>query len=274
MKIKSLALLLLFGYLSSFASKVDTLMVESKAMKMSIPNIVILPTTYTSQQNGFSVLYLLHGAGGDYTDWITKVPELGDYADTYNMIIVCPDGGSTSWYFDSPIQQNMKYETYIAKELVGSIDKKYNTLPERSARAITGLSMGGHGAFYLSFKHQDIWGAAGSMSGGLDFRPFPNNWDLNKRLGIYSEHKNNWEENTVMNMVFLLSGDHLKLILDCGFDDFFYEGNKKFHAKLLERNIPHDYIERPGKHNWNYWSNSIKYQVLFFHGFFESSRSD
>ncbi|MBJ7881989.1 alpha/beta hydrolase [Gelidibacter salicanalis] len=274
MKIKLIAFLLFFNCINAFASEVDTLMVESKSMNKFIPNIVILPDNYTTQQNGFSVVYLLHGAGGDYTDWLTKAPELRAYADTYNMIIVCPDGGSTSWYLDSPVDPNIKYETYISKELIDNIDKKYNTLKKSSARAITGLSMGGHGAFYLSFRHQDIWGAAGSMSGGLDFRPFPNNWDLHKRLGNYSEHKNNWEENTVMNMVYLLKGDNLKLILDCGFDDFFYDGNKRFHEKLLERNIPHDYIERPGKHNWNYWPNSLKYQLLFFNDFFESSNSD
>jgi len=77
----------------------------------------------------------------------------------------------TSWYFDSPIDKEMNYETYVSKELIGAIDTKYNTLANRESRAITGLSMGGHGAFYLAFRHQDIWGAAGSMSGGLDIRP-------------------------------------------------------------------------------------------------------
>lgn len=274
MKIKLIAIFLLFGYLSVFASSVDTLMVESKAMNKFIPNIVILPANYNTQQNGFSVLYLLHGAGGDYTNWLTKVPELSEYADTYNMIIVCPDGGSTSWYIDSPVDKNMKYETYISQELVSTIDEKYNTLKKSSARAITGLSMGGHGAFYLSFRHQDIWGAAGSMSGGLDFRPFPENWELHKRLGNYSEHKNNWEDNTVINLLYLLKGDNLKLIFDCGIDDFFYDGNKRLHDKLLERNIPHDYIERPGKHNWNYWTNAIKYQLVYFNDYFNSSLLD
>src|SRR5690606_1283607 len=134
-----------------------------------------------------------------------------------------PDGGVTSWYFDSPIDPQMQYETYMSKELITRIDQTYRTLSDRSGRAITGLSMGGHGAFYLAFKHQDIWGAAGSMSGGVDLRPFPNNWDLAKRLGNYAEHKENWETNTVINLVHQLEGDHLKLIFDCGSSDFFYD---------------------------------------------------
>jgi len=243
-------------------------MVASNSMNKSIPNIVIVPDNYSTQKAGFSVLYLLHGAGGDYTSWLTKVPSIKEYVDKYNIIIVCPDGGATSWYFDSPIDKKMKYETYVSKELISTIDKKYNTSALKSNRAITGLSMGGHGAFYLAFKHPDIWGAAGSMSGGVDIRPFPNNWDIKKRLGDYSNHKENWEENTVINMIYRLDGKNLKLIFDCGVDDFFYTANKRLHEKLLERNIPHDYMERPGSHNWKYWSNSIKYQLVFFIDYF------
>lgn len=269
MRLKLILLFLICNSAFVFASEVDTLRVVSKSMNKTISNVVILPNNYSTQKESFSVLYLLHGAGGDYTDWVSKVPEIKEYADKYNIIIVCPDGSSTSWYFDSPIDKQMNYETYISKELIGAVDKKYHTVAEKSDRAITGLSMGGHGAFYLAFKHQNIWGAAGSMSGGVDIRPFLNNWDLNKRLGDYSKHRKNWEENTVINMVYMLKGSNLKLIFDCGTKDFFFDANKRLHKKLLERNIPHDYIERLGSHNWDYWSNSIKYQLLFFNDYFE-----
>lgn len=269
MKLKLIVLFLICNSLFVNASTIDTLMVVSNSMTKSIPNIVILPDNYTTQKKGFSVLYLLHGAGGNYTDWQLKVPSIKEYADKYNIIIVCPDGGTTSWYYDSPIDNKMKYETYISEELISAIDKKYNTLAKKTNRAITGLSMGGHGAFYLAFRHPDIWGAAGSMSGGVDIRPFPNNWDIHKHLGDYSKHKENWEENTVINMVYLLDGKNLKLIFDCGVDDFFYDANKRLHKKLVERNIPHDYIERPGSHNWDYWSNSIKYQFVYFSNYFK-----
>jgi len=268
--------LLLTVFLNSFfvfANSIDTLMVVSKSMNKVISNIIIKPEGYNPKSVSYPVLYLLHGAGGDFTSWTTNVPSLKKYADMYNILIVCPDGGSTSWYLDSPIDKEMKYETYISKELVDAIDKKYKTIPEKTARAITGLSMGGHGAFYLSFKHQDIWGAAGSMSGGLDIRPFPNGWDLPKRLGSYSDHQEYWEENTVINLVDRIKANDLKLIFDCGINDFFYEVNEKLHQKLTERNIPHDYIIRPGDHNWNYWANAIKYQLLFFSDYFDSQKN-
>ncbi|MCI2227695.1 esterase family protein [Polaribacter sp. MSW13] len=261
---------LVFNSAFIFASTVDTIKVVSKSMNKSISNIVILPNNYSTQKKSFPVLYLLHGASGSYTDWISKVPSIKEYADQYQIIIVCPDGGHNSWYFDSPIDKNINYETYISKELINTIDKKYNTSAQKSGRAITDLSMGGHGAFYLAFKHQDIWGAAGSMSGGMDLRAFSSNWGLPKLLGKYSEHKESWEKNTVINMVYLLEKDSLKLIFDCGINDFFYDANKRLHKKLIERNIPHDFIERPGAHNWEYWSNSIKYQLLFFNDYFKS----
>lgn len=254
------------------ASKVDTLVVMSASMNKPVKNVVILPDNYTNKQKDkFPVLYLLHGATDNYSGWITKVPVLKELADKHHMIVVCPDGGYTSWYFDSPIDNKMKYETYISKELITAIDKKYNTIPSKKGRAITGLSMGGHGALFLSFKHQDIWGAAGSMSGGVDIRPFPNGWDLSKRLGKYAEHKEQWENNTVINLIHLLDGN-LKLIIDCGYGDFFFDSNQRLHKKLLERNIPHDYIERPGTHNWEYWTNSIKYQMVFFKDYFKKNK--
>ncbi len=61
------------------------------------------------------------------------------------MILVCPDGGYNSWYFDSPIDLTSKYETHISNEVVNYIDTNYKTIPDRNHRVITGLSMGGMG---------------------------------------------------------------------------------------------------------------------------------
>ncbi len=253
--------------LNVIAARVDTLQVQSEAMNKLVKNVVILPDNYDGS-NVFPVVYLLHGAGGNYADWVSKVPAVKSYADHYQVLIVCPDGGRTSWYFDSPVDPSMQYETYVSSELVSRIDQTYKTIASSKGRAITGLSMGGHGAFYLAFRHQDVWGAAGSMSGGVDIRPFPNNWDIAKRLGTYAENKANWEENTVTNLVYLLDGRRLKLVFDCGVDDFFYGVNQRLHQKLVERNIPHDYTERPGGHTWEYWTNSVKYHLMYFNDFF------
>jgi S-formylglutathione hydrolase FrmB len=266
-KIISILLFLLI-VVQLIASKADTLKILSQSMKKTVLNIVITPDSYYSSDRSFPVLYLLHGAGGNQNDWLNQVPEIKDYADKYNIMIVCPDGGKTSWYFDSPIDPSMKYETYVSKELVGYIDTHFRTISGRNGRAITGLSMGGHGAFYLTFRHPDIWGAAGSMSGGVDFRPFPDNWDIKLRLGELSKNPEAWDKNVVINLLDSVRSSNLKLIFDCGVDDFFYTVNKNLHQKMLELRIPHDYIERPGRHTWDFWRNSIKYQLVFFNDFF------
>ena len=183
--------ILLFLFISSsiFAQRVGTLIIFSNSMQKNIKNVVITPDAYQNKNIEFPVLYLLHGAYGDFSNWITKVPEIKEYANQYNMIIVCPDGDPFSWYFDSPIDKKFRYETYISKELITAIDKKYATIKSKKGRAITGLSMGGHGAFYLAFKHQDLFGAVGSMSGGMDLVRFADkkNYELTKRLGDFKE---------------------------------------------------------------------------------------
>jgi S-formylglutathione hydrolase FrmB len=255
---------------SVFAAKVDTVETYSTVMKKSIKAVVITPDQY-SVAKAFPVVYLLHGYSGNYASWINSTKNLSDLADQHQTIIVCPDGGFNSWYWDSEVDEKSQYETYVSKELVQWIDGKYKTIKDKKGRAITGLSMGGHGALYLAFKHQDIYGAAGSMSGGVDIRPFPNNWDMAKKLGDYAKEPKKWEENSVVNMIHLLKPNSLSLIIDCGTADFFMEVNKQLHQELLYRNIPHDFIVRPGAHNWDYWNNAVKYQMLFMSNYFKKN---
>jgi len=257
---------------ATFAAKVDTVEVFSQAMNRNIKTVTVLPSDYDSKKES-PVIYLLHGYGGKYSDWVNKAPAVKELADQYSLIIVCPDGGVGSWYWDSPIDPDFKFETFVSKELVNWVDKNLKARKSREGRAITGLSMGGHGALYLAFRHQDVFGAAGSTSGGVDIRPFPLKWDIAKRMGSYAENPKLWEENTVINLTHLLTPGSLELIIDCGSSDFFYQVNENLHDKLLLRNIPHTYIVRPGAHNWDYWKNSIYFQVLFMHQYFEKAEN-
>lgn len=258
----------LFSNNQAPAAKVDTVVTFSPAMNKSIKAVIVTPDEYRKSKSRFPVVYILHGYNGNFANYVKNVPELTGYSDQFKMIFVCPDGLVGSWYFDSPVDPAWKFETYIATELVGWIDKIYRTIPEKKARAITGLSMGGHGALYLAFKHPDVFGAAGSMSGGVDFRPFPTKWDIEKRLGSYVKYPDTWNQNTVTNMLDRVKPGSLALIIDCGYSDFFFTVNEAFHKKLIEHGIDHDYIVRPGAHNWQYWRNSIGYQLLFMNNFF------
>lgn len=212
--------------LKAFCGHVDTIQVYSAAMQKEIPCIVIVPDLYNELDVKYPVVYLLHGYSGNYLDWITRVPVLKDYVDEFHLIIVCPDGGYSSWYFDSPIDSTIRCETFIIRELIPAIDKRYHTVPDRKHRAITGLSMGGHGALYLAIRHRDEFGAVGSISGGVDIRPFPNNWDIKKRLGDITIDRENWEKNTVINLVDSLKNGDLKIAIDDGTKDIFIKVNR------------------------------------------------
>jgi S-formylglutathione hydrolase FrmB len=259
-------------YSRTNAATVDTALTHSAAMHKDIKAVIVKPADYTAGKR-FPVIYLLHGFSGNYSDWIKKAPAIVELADTYQVIIVCPDGNFAGWYFDSPMNSEWKYETYVAGELVNYIDKHYATLADKKHRAITGLSMGGHGALFLAFKHQDIFGAAGSMSGGVDIRQFPDRFGIEQVLGKYSEHPERWEQSSVVNMLYLLKPNSLAITFDCGYDDMMYASNQELHQNLLERKIPHDYTIRPGGHSWEYWGNSINYQVLFFSRYFKNGHS-
>jgi hypothetical protein len=265
----------IFIGMQAIAGRVDTIELKSSYLKKATKFVVIQPSVQRNQSNQldsqerYPVVYLLHGYSGDYGQWPITTKQLTKTADDLKLIFVCPDGGYGSWYFDSPIDSTIRYESYITKELIPYVDANYTTKASPKFRAITGLSMGGHGALYLAIRHSDIFGAAGSTSGGVDFRPFPKRWDIKIALGEYEQNKERWYEYTVMRQVELLKNKQLAIIIDCGVDDFFMPVNRALHEKLLQLKIEHDYIERPGEHNHIYWGSSIDFQILFFHHFFE-----
>ena len=265
--------LIAFLFLNSLvrAGSVDTVSIYSKAMHKAILCVVIKPDSYTANKKRFPVVYLLHGYDGCYSNWIIRVPELKNYADTYQTIIVCPDGAKSSWYFDSPVDTTYRYETYVAKEVVGFIDKKFRSIADKKHRAITGLSMGGHGALFLALRHDDIFGAAGSMSGGVDLKESRNRFDIIKRIGDTVNHAKEWHDLTVINLIEKYRHTKLKIMFDCGNHDIFIDGNRLLHKKMLQLKIPHQYIERPGEHNWDYWRSSIPFHLQFFRKFFNKN---
>lgn len=257
-----LSLVLLLTLVAN-AAKVDTILVKSASMNKNIQVVTVVP----EKKGKYPVVYLLHGYSGNAKSWIGLKPELKNISEEKGIIFVCPDG-KNSWYWDSPKNPSYRYETFVSKELISYIDTNYPTIPDRSKRVISGLSMGGHGAMWLSIRHKDVFGAAGSMSGGLDIRPFPNNWEMSKQLGKESENREIWDSHTIINQIDNINNGDLAIIIDCGYDDFFFEVNNDFHKKLLKHKINHDFIVRPGGHTGPYWNNSIDYHIIFFEKFF------
>lgn len=254
----------------------ETLEVYSPSMDTHMPAAVVLPQTYHEDEGSFPVIYLLHGALGDYRDWLDKLPEDGvvqDLADQHNIIFVMPEGGTFSFYLDIPWNEDSQYETHVTAELVPYVDIHYRTVAGPEGRAVTGLSMGGQGALYLATRHPDLFGAAGSMSGAVHIDI--EGWDLSPEamdrlmqgfvdsMGKDEMDAEFFQEHSVTQMVDQIAANPFPMIIDCGVDDFLIEANRELRQRLLAHQVPHDYIERPGRHNWEYWQNALLYQVLF-----------
>ena len=262
-----------FLALTTRAATVDTVEIYSNSMHRNVKTVVVRPASYNSaNEQRFPVLYLLHGAFGSYSNWVRKVPHIQQLADQYGMMIVCPDGGYTSWYFDSPVDSTYRFETFVATEVPQYIDQHYRTINDRSGRAITGLSMGGHGSIFLAFRHAGTFSACGSMSGALHITVISKGYDLDKRLGDTATNKSYWVNWSTLKAIENYPKDSLSILIDCGTEDKVLPMNRAVHEKMLALKIPHEYTERPGEHNWVYWTNAIDYQALFFRKHFDRSR--
>lgn len=272
MNMKQLAIALVAFAASVFsaeAAKVDSIQIPTKYLETPEDVVVITPDA-AAQGKHFPTVYLLNGYGGDHRAWLKVRQNLPELADQYGMVIVTPDGRD-SWYWDSPINDKMQMESFFVNDLVPYIDSNYPTVKSPEFRAISGLSMGGQGSMYLAIRHSDIWGNAGSTSGGLDIRPFPERWKMKQSLGSIEENPQAWEDHTPINLVKDIKPGSINIIFDCGTDDFFADVNQNFHNELLKHGIKHDYISRPGGHSGAYWKNSILYHLLYFNEAFKKA---
>jgi S-formylglutathione hydrolase FrmB len=253
---------------ASYASIVDTVEIRSNAMNKSRKCVVVTPGQNKKGKELYPTVYLLHGHGGNYGNWLNRVPQLKAYADEFKVVLVCPDGEINSWYFDSPVDSSMRYETYVSKEIPAYIEANYPVIKDRKARAITGLSMGGHGGLFLGFRHADYFGACGSMSGALSVEYITRGYGVEKRLGD-TANKQLYMAHSITKQMEQYPKDSIAIIMDCGTEDFVLEMSRVAHKKMLDLKIPHDYTERPGRHDWRYWGTAVEYQLVFFRNYFD-----
>jgi S-formylglutathione hydrolase FrmB len=250
--------------------------VPSAAMNREIAATVVVPSAYAKEpERRFPVIYMLHGAGDNHTAWAdANHGNAGHLAERFGVILVCPDGGQ-SWWFDSDPQH--QFFTFVGRELVAWADQNLRTIAKKEQRGIAGLSMGGHGALWVGLQNPDTFGAIGSMSGGVDLRPFAHdgNWGLRKMLGDDSPaNAKTWEEHSVVPLAERLEtarGGQL-IMMDCGTEDFFLGVNRDLHRVLLEKKIRHIYTERPGVHDWVVWRVAVVPQMQAFADYFAGGK--
>lgn len=251
-------------------SSVETVQFESKLVGAKLPYSVVLPPEYHAAEaraKRFPVLYLLHGLTGHYSDWLSK-SKLADHAARYQFIVVTPEGNN-GWYTDSNVAPTDKYETYIIKELIPEVEKRFRAVASREGRAVAGLSMGGYGALKFGLKHPEMFALAASLSGALEATSIdPENprvaaWVKPSIERAYGKMDNPARAaNDIFKIIRELPAERVAslpyIYIDCGTEDFLIASNMKMAALLVERKIPHEYRQLPGKHDWPYWDSQVQ----------------
>jgi S-formylglutathione hydrolase FrmB len=250
------------------AGKVSKQILDSKLMAREMPYNLLLPKNYNDEANKaarFSVIYLLHGLTGHYNNWAENT-KLEQYAANYNYIIVMPEGNN-GWYTDSVGVPNDKYESYIVKELIPEIDKKYRTKAERKNRAIAGLSMGGYGSLKFGLKYPEMFALAGSFSGALGITEITDKnadaWVSKSVMSVYGDAESETRKaNDIFKFVREITPEKVKnlpfIYVDCGTEDFLIKNNRDFIWLLAEKKILHEYRELPGAHDWKFWDSQVQ----------------
>ncbi|WP_243735366.1 alpha/beta hydrolase [Paenibacillus turpanensis] len=244
---------------------------------------VYLPPSYEETDQAYPVIYLLHGMYGSELDWNYK----GNAGQTLDhmisehrlreCIVVMPsDGGyGHGTYYMDWYDGTGNFEEYLISDLVPFIDNNYRTLKTRDTRVIAGLSMGGFGAFLLSLRNPDLFGAAASLSGALgsaqlmpqkDFDRSEFSRIIGPRNGIHAmEHDLNVLTEMRMQDP---PEERPSLYFDCGTEDYLYPMNAAFRNHLQRIGYTHEYQEFSGQHDWNYWTSHLPDTLMYFERYF------
>lgn len=130
---------------------------------------IVLPADYAESDARYPVLYLLHGHLQNYTVWGRFLGAADHARRLGDLIVVMPDAGN-SWYLNYAVSdagQSNNWENHIIVDLIPYVDEHFRTEARREGRALSGLSMGGFGAFALGLKHPELFVSLGSTSGAL-----------------------------------------------------------------------------------------------------------
>ena len=216
---------------------------------------VLLPRDYATSGRRYPVLYLLHGMGGAYDNWLTRT-NLLEYTADLPLIVVMPDAGD-SWYGNSVTDTMQKFQKYIAEDVVNYVDSNYRTLPFAQGRFIAGLSMGGYGSVMLATKYPNRYALAASFSGAVGMVGKTNDSpSVNAAFGPPGAPSRDSSDLPAL----LRRVDPKGLpyyYLDCGTGDRLVQGNRDVIGILAERGLPYEYHETRGVHDWEYWNRRI-----------------
>jgi enterochelin esterase-like enzyme len=273
-----------FVSFSQSGKVLDNLSVPSKILKTDRKFAIYLPPDYETSQRSYPVLYLLHGGGDDHTGWVQfgEVQNITDKAiregKATPMVIVMPDAGTTRRGYFNDVKGDWRYEDFFFEEFMPYVEKTYRIKKEKRYRAVSGLSMGGEGTFVYALRHPELFSAACPLSaatGPLNleatkdyFKRREIAYDTDEQLQAY------YKKHSVLDLIDAMPDDQKKAVrwyIDCGDDDFLFEGNSLAHIAMRKKEIPHEFRIYDGGHNWTYWRNALPTVLEFvsagFHQF-------
>lgn len=248
----------------------------SMTLKQNVTLNAVIPTPEGNEQvtgqqaksfaddDGFPVLYLLHGAYGNYASW-GRFSNIERYAQQYGVVLVMASA-ENSFYQD--MAHGNSYFTFFTQELPALVKHLFPVSHKREKTWVAGFSMGGYGAWFLALSCPNIYSKAASMSGALDIvstyeqgkqgvidSPFP--WE---DIFVDPEHL----AGSKADLFALYEADYAQgcvpaLYHSCGRSDFLYSMNKSVQERLVSmgvQDIP--FVEGDGGHEWDYWDKAIQ----------------
>lgn len=254
----------------------DNLQMKSEILKMDRKYAIYLPAGYETSERSYPVLYLLHGGGDDQTGWVQfgEVQHIADKAikegSATAMIIVMPDANTGTRGYTNDVKNEWRYEDFFFEEFMPFIEKTYRIRGEKRYRAVAGLSMGGGGTFYYALHRPDLFSSACPLSaaaGPLNRDDMQRYLERFRSSGATEAQTEAWfKKYSALELIKNMPDDQKKAVrwyIDCGDDDFLYEGNALVHIEMRKKEIPHEYRVRDGGHTWTYWRNSLPVVLSF-----------
>ncbi len=254
----------------------DKLTMKSEILKMDRHFAIYLPPDYETSERSYPVLYLLHGAGDDQTGWVQfgEVLRITDEAirngSATAMIIVMPDANTGKRGYFNDIQGEWRYEDFFFEELMPHVEKEYRIKGDKRYRAVAGLSMGGGGTLMYALHHPELFSSACPLSAATgplskaDARKYFERWGQTGASD--AEIEAYYEQHSALVLVENMPDGQKKAVrwlIDCGDDDFLYEGNSLLHIAMRKKEIPHEFRIRQGGHTWTYWRESLPTVLSF-----------
>ncbi|MGI9550510.1 MAG: alpha/beta hydrolase [Aurantibacter sp.] len=255
----------------------DNLSMTSKILKGERKYAVYLPPDYESSERSYPVMYLLHGGGDDQTGWVQfgEVLRITDNAikdgTATPMVIIMPDANTGKRGYFNDLRNDWRYEDFFFEEFMPHVEQQYRIKGEKRYRAVAGLSMGGGGSFMYALHHPELFSSACPLSASVGPLTIDALKERLKRRGDDTKYSNSeltqyFERHTALNLIESVPVEDIKSVrwyIDCGDDDFLYEGNSLVHIAMTKKEIPHEYRVREGRHSWTYWRESLP-KVLEF----------